>query len=391
VASRKEIICHHCGNHHVKNNYKKPILGLDFCSNDCFCKWYKGCSKQYLVDIGLIGGRPSLLQGEKWDEFERTVLKERLRPQVLADKFGLKKATALWNRRKVLDQYSVDVRKYNQEVNKANPKPYVPKMPKEFYLENYNAGFWDFEKNKWSYGRTISELSKMCGCGNSRIEKDLRHYRIKKRREEIPAGLDIKGKKFDLLRPVRLIEIRDRSSSKYIWECKCDCGETCVKSDFALMHREHIKIKNSCGCENKKNARWEKLDINARHFNRIKLSAKKRKLDFDLTPEFLHELYHKQKKKSAISGRKLVMPGTKGYGTGLNQCHSDNKDLIASLDRIDSKKGYVKTNVWWISRRENSCKMDLSIDDMQQFFADGCAYLEESKRIQAEIEAGRFS
>jgi len=78
-------------------------------------------------------------------------------------------------------------------------------------------------------------------------------------------------------------------------------------------------------------------------------------------------------------------------GTGLSQCVSDNKDLIASLDRIDSKKGYIKTNVWWISRRENSCKMDLSIDDMQQFFADGYAYLKESKRIQKDIEAGRFS
>lgn len=397
MASRKEIICHHCGNHHVKNNYKKPVLGLDFCGHDCFCKWYKSCSKQDLIDADFAVGRPSLLQGEKWDEFERTVLKERLRSQALADKFGLKKETAAWNRRKVIDQHGIDISKYNQEVNETYPrrprarKDYIPKMPKEFYLENYNAGFWDFEKNKWSYGCTKSKLSKLCGHSDHLIGKDLHHYGIKKHIEEIPVGAAVKGKKFDLLRPVRLIEIRDRS--KYIWECKCDCGKTCVKSDVSLIHREHIKIKNSCGCENKRNARWEKLDISPRHFNRIKMSAKKRKLDFDLTPEFLHELYHKQKKKSAISGRKLVLPSSLGSngGSGLSQCPSDNRNLIASLDRIDSKKGYIKTNVWWTSRRENICKQDLSIDDMQQFFADGCAYLEESRRIQAEIEAGRFS
>ena len=84
------------------------------------------------------------------------------------------------------------------------------------------------------------------------------------------------------------------------------------------------------------------------------------------------------------------MPGRKGNGSGLSQCASDNKDLIASLDRIDSSKGYTKDNVWWISRRENSCKMDLSIQDMEQFFIDGCEYLEESRRIRKAIADGDF-
>ena len=286
-----------------------------------------------------------------------------------------------------------DIREYNKEVNKANPRNYTPRMPKEFYLENYNAGFWNFENNKWSYGCTKVDLSKMCGHSVLLIGKDLYHYGIKKHREDIPSGLDLLGKKFDLLRPVLLIKIDESKIgyNRYIWKCECDCGETCTKSTLSLTNRSNIKIKNSCGCENKKSARWKKLDISSKHFSRIKSGAKNRKLDFDLTPEFLHELYQKQKKKSAISGRKLVMPEYVGKGTGLSQCVSDNKDLIASLDRIDSKKGYIKTNVWWISRRENSCKMDLSIDDMQQFFMDGYAYLKESKRIQKDIEAGRFS
>jgi hypothetical protein len=391
--SRKEIVCHECNKIKIKENWRPTESGLDFCSNDCFCNWYQSCSKQSLIDIGFFHGRPSILQGEKWDEFEQVILQERLRPQALADKFGLKKTTAQWNRQKVLEQHDIDIREYNKEVAKANPRNYIPRMPKEFYLENYNASFWNFEKNKWSYGCTKVDLSKMCGHSVLLIGKDLYHYGIKKHREDIPSGLDLLGKKFDLLRPVLLIKIDESKVgfSRYVWKCECDCGETCVKSTQSLTGRGHIKIKNSCGCENKKAARWKKLDIYPRHFNRIKASAKIRKLDFDLTPEFLHELYQKQKKKSAISGRKLVMPEVVGNGTGLSQRASDNKDLIASLDRIDSKKGYIKTNVWWISRRENGCKMDLSIDDMQQFFTDGYAHLKESRRIQAEIEAGRFS
>jgi len=391
--SRKEIVCHQCNKTKIKKNWQPTESGLDFCSNNCFCNWYLSCSKQSLIDIGFFHGRPSILQGEKWDEFEQVILQERLRPQTLADKFGLKKTTAQWNRQKVLEQHDIDIREYNKEVNKANPRNYTPRMPKEFYLENYNAGFWNFENNKWSYGCTKVDLSKMCSHSVLLIGKDLYHYGIKKHREDIPSGLDLLGKKFDLLRPVLLIKIDESKIgyNRYIWKCECDCGETCTKSTLSLTNRSNIKIKNSCGCENKKSARWKKLDISSKHFSRIKSGAKNRKLDFDLTPEFLHELYQKQKKKSAISGRKLVMPEYVGKGTGLSQCVSDNKDLIASLDRIDSKKGYIKTNVWWISRRENSCKMDLSIDDMQQFFMDGYAYLKESKRIQKDIEAGRFS
>ncbi len=132
------------------------------------------------------------------------------------------------------------------------------------------------------------------------------------------------------------------------------------------------------------------MEINPRHFNKIKSSAKSRNLDFDVTPEFLDKLYKKQGRKSAISGKTIVMPKQKGSGSGLAQCPSHNKDKIASLDRIDSSKGYTMDNVWWISRRENSCKMDLSIEDVEQFFKDGYEYLKESRKIRKAIAAGKF-
>jgi hypothetical protein len=390
-----KIPCYRCGKVLKRQPNKLGESGEAFCERDddnprgCFVLWWHESTEQEKVDLGVIVGRPSVLR-ERHEEFEEVVLNQRLRPQALADMFDILKSTALWNRKRLLKKHGICLKQYNKEVRKAN---YQPKMPKEFYLERYNKGYWDFDKNKWIYGTTKRELAKIAGISEGMISKDLTHYKIKRHKEEMPTGLDVKGKKFDLLRPVRLVSIDEKKTgnNKYLWDCECDCGNKCVKTTNSLKyHHTNSDTKNSCGCEDKRIARWESLDINPRHFNRIKSGAKKRKLEFDLTPEFLHELFHKQKKRSAISGRKLLLPGKKGRGSGLSQCPSDNKDLIASLDRIDSSKGYTKDNVWWISRRENSCKMDLSIQDMEQFFIDGCEYLEESRRIRKAIADGDF-
>ena len=36
-----------------------------------------------------------------------------------------------------------------------------------------------------------------------------------------------------------------------------------------------------------------------------------------------------------------------------------------SLDRIDSSKGYVKDNVWVISRRANAIKNDATLEELE--------------------------
>lgn len=70
--------------------------------------------------------------------------------------------------------------------------------------------------------------------------------------------------------------------------------------------------------------------------------AKRRGMECNLTAQYLDELWHKQKGKCAY--------------TGLDFKSIDE----ASLDRIDSKRGYITDNVQWVIREVNTMKMDLS-------------------------------
>ncbi len=70
--------------------------------------------------------------------------------------------------------------------------------------------------------------------------------------------------------------------------------------------------------------------------------SKKNNWEFTLTEEYLMELHHKQKGCCYFSGEKLT--------------HKSNTQNSISLDRIDSKKGYIKGNVCFTTWEINSMK-----------------------------------
>ena len=70
---------------------------------------------------------------------------------------------------------------------------------------------------------------------------------------------------------------------------------------------------------------------------------------------FLKELYEKQDGKCAITGVTLELEiGTKKPKP--NKC---------SLDRIDSNRGYYKSNVWFVAWWVNAMKSDMTMDTFQ--------------------------
>lgn len=79
-------------------------------------------------------------------------------------------------------------------------------------------------------------------------------------------------------------------------------------------------------------------------FRNAKQRAFKFKEEFNLTPEYLVDLYHQQKGICALSGEPLQLSGDRYLSNML------------SLDRIDSSIGYIKTNVQWVCVKYNMMK-----------------------------------
>jgi hypothetical protein len=87
-------------------------------------------------------------------------------------------------------------------------------------------------------------------------------------------------------------------------------------------------------------------------------------LPFEITIEYAWNLFLKQNRKCALSGKPLLMWGKiDGKYTGT-----------ASLDRIDSSKGYVSNNVQWIDKKLQSVKTKLSDAEFIQICQDITAY-----------------
>ena len=86
--------------------------------------------------------------------------------------------------------------------------------------------------------------------------------------------------------------------------------------------------------------------------------ACKKGLNFDLTPEYLMELYKKQKGVCYYSGIKMEI-AIKGY--------IDNTNTL-SVDRVDSSRGYTKDNVVLCCDSINTMKMKLETSN----FLDIC-------------------
>lgn len=137
------------------------------------------------------------------------------------------------------------------------------------------------------------------------------------------------------------------------YKVRCDCG----KEQLKLTHEILAKDSNfRCPkCAQKENKRQFMVDngkvgdLNLTIYTHFKNSALKRNLEFNVSIEYLWKLFLAQNKECAITGDKIV----------------DFKR--ASLDRIDSSKGYIEGNVQWTTRQANISKHIMTMDELYEF------------------------
>ena len=96
--------------------------------------------------------------------------------------------------------------------------------------------------------------------------------------------------------------------------------------------------------------------------------AKKLKLEFNLTYEYIKYLYETQKGLCAISG----IPMTKEYGSGI-------LDTNISVDKIDPKKGYVIGNIQLVCWAVNRMKGTMNLEQLIFFCQNVIDYQNKQK------------
>lgn len=136
------------------------------------------------------------------------------------------------------------------------------------------------------------------------------------------------------------------------WLCKCDCGN---EHKATANHLVCGNIK-SCGCisrqENSKHKNWTGYaEISGRYFAALKQKAVERNLEFSISIEYLWGLFEKQNKLCKLTNVPIKF---------ASSAKRKAVEQTASLDRIDSSKGYIEGNVQWIHKDVNFMKQDFS-------------------------------
>lgn len=106
-----------------------------------------------------------------------------------------------------------------------------------------------------------------------------------------------------------------------------------------------------------------------------KARARDKSMNLDL--DYIKQLWESQKGRCAFTGIELTTWDSHRYASGRK-----NQIRLASLDRIDSSKGYVKGNVQFVSSALNLAKSDLG----DQEFRQGLKELFEAYASQASLQ-----
>lgn len=190
---------------------------------------------------------------------------------------------------------------------------------------------------------------------------------------------DLTGLKLGLLQIIQRVERPNYlKSGGTFWKCRCDCGKEIIATGNNL--RRGFKEAKSCGCNRNKivskshrelighnSTRWTGYkDITGTAWYIIRYSAKKRKIIFDITLEYLWNLFEKQKRKCALSGLEIYFAPS----------YRKNQ-TTASLDRIDSSKGYIEGNVQWVHKDINYMKNNLSEEKLLEY----CKLIVKNKKL----------
>lgn len=118
------------------------------------------------------------------------------------------------------------------------------------------------------------------------------------------------------------------------------------------MERAKPKMCKQCQDERRRVGPFDRYMTNLKTSTQARNKGRKTKLTINITSSYIQELFESQNGKCALTGIPLKMATTSHSG-----------DATASLDRIDSTRGYIKGNVQWVYMKVNFMKQNYSQSD----------------------------
>ena len=210
------------------------------------------------------------------------------------------------------------------------------------------------ERAVWEYKKTVNHFCSQ-GCAKSYQNKINAKY-------PIPVTGE---KKYNLT----FMSHFSNGKKQTYFTCLCDCGE------ITVIQRNKFGVTKTCN--NRTNHKGEECSIykgyeqiSGTYWNSLQHGAKIRNLDFNITIEYCWNLFLIQDKKCVLSGLPINLSINKG------------KEKTASLDRIDSEKGYVEGNVQWVHKDINVLKMDLA----ESHFVELCSRVANNLGLVTKLD-----
>lgn len=153
------------------------------------------------------------------------------------------------------------------------------------------------------------------------------------------------GQKFGWLEVVGIEKIK--KENKIV--CRCTkCNESIVKKSLVYLKKsKDIKCIN---CHYNINNNNEYI-VPQHYINSIIRGAKSRNIEYNVSREHLDDVIKRQNFKCVYTGLDISF---------TDSSHKNRSNKSASLDRIDSEKGYIEGNIQWVHKDINIMKWDLS-------------------------------
>lgn len=208
--------------------------------------------------------------------------------------------------------------------------------------------------------RTQADIAREIGVSTGVVQK----YR---KRHGIPSlyrPKDLAGQSFERLTVLHMAE--NDKHGKTRWVCQCSCGKRVTLNASSLLR----KLSSSCGCYRRELNNLGYKDISVSHWRRTQQSAISRKLLFSITPEYVWSVFEKQGFRCAYTGLLVEF------------CSNSNYRYLqtASIDRIDSNKGYEPDNIQVVHKAINAMKGILNNEEFICF----CFLISERHRRSHE-------